>query len=460
MVIAGRAQPNPSIFSSPLLQPFSTPLVQREVIVLGRLSHPHLVHLHGYCIEDHEALLVYEFMTGGSLDKALLHSAKEELFFSWSMRLKVAEYDAKLADFGMVRVGPDRQLRSIVSTCVMGTPGYIDPSYMEKDVCGLKVACAIQRVWGGVLAEWGAERQCTCCQVSHLGAKGDVCHLSAKSDVYSFGVLLLELVTGRRVAEEKETIREVAALGFLSHPHLVHLHGYCTEGDEALLVYDFMPGGSLDEALEDKEWGGSLDSGWGAGAVEWGATGGAKEELFLSWSMRLKVAVQVAEALAYMHGRNFIHGNLKAASVLLSPVSACKGVGERGGNKADRRGSKPTALLLPEYDTKLAGFGKVRVGPETEQLPMDLTRILGFWDVDLVIDVHAGVCLLINLLINVHAGVCLLINLLINVHAGVCLLINLLINVHAGVCLLINLLINVHAGVCLPAYQRLSRCGS
>ncbi|CAI5976306.1 unnamed protein product [Closterium sp. NIES-65] len=216
---------------------------------------------------------------------------------------------------------------------------------------------------------------------------------------------------------------------FLSHPHLVHLHGYCTKGDEALLVYDFMPGGSLDEALEDR---GSLDSGWGAGAVEWGATGGAKEELFFSWSMRLKVAVQVAEALAYMHGRNFIHGNLKAASVLLSPVSACKGVGERGGNRADRRGSKPTALLLPEYDTKLAGFGKMRVGPETEQLPMELTRILGIWDdVDLVIDVHAGVCLLINLLINVHAGVCLLINLLINVHAGVCLLINLLINVHA-----------------------------
>ncbi|CAI5976305.1 unnamed protein product [Closterium sp. NIES-65] len=89
-VTAGRAQPSPSIFSTPLLQPFSTPLVQREVIVLGRLSHPHLVHLHGYCIEDHEALLVYEFMTGGSLDKALLHSAKEELFFSWSMRLKVA----------------------------------------------------------------------------------------------------------------------------------------------------------------------------------------------------------------------------------------------------------------------------------------------------------------------------------------------------------------------------------
>ncbi|CAI5492915.1 unnamed protein product [Closterium sp. Naga37s-1] len=171
--------------------PFTTPPnpVQKEVIVLGRLSHPHLVRLHGYCMERDEALLVYEFMTGGCLHRALSDSASGELFFSWNMRLKVAvqvaealaymhglnfihrdlkaanvllspEYDAKLTDFGMVRVGPEGQLESIVSTRIMGTEGYIDPTYMETG------------------------------------------HLGAKSDVYSFGVLLLELVTGRRVVDE------------------------------------------------------------------------------------------------------------------------------------------------------------------------------------------------------------------------------------------------------------------
>ena len=45
--------------------------MQSEVDFLGSLSHPNLVKLLGYCIEDPEMLLVYEFMEGGSLDNHL-----------------------------------------------------------------------------------------------------------------------------------------------------------------------------------------------------------------------------------------------------------------------------------------------------------------------------------------------------------------------------------------------------
>jgi serine/threonine protein kinase len=48
--------------------------LQSEINFLGRLSHPNLVKLLGYCWEDRELLLVYEFMAKGSLENHLFRS--------------------------------------------------------------------------------------------------------------------------------------------------------------------------------------------------------------------------------------------------------------------------------------------------------------------------------------------------------------------------------------------------
>jgi serine/threonine protein kinase len=48
--------------------------LQSEVNFLGRLSHPNLVRLLGYCVEDRELLLVYEFMPKGNLENHLFRS--------------------------------------------------------------------------------------------------------------------------------------------------------------------------------------------------------------------------------------------------------------------------------------------------------------------------------------------------------------------------------------------------
>ena len=48
--------------------------LQAEVSLLGDLLHPNLVKLIGYCIEDDQRLLVYEFMTRGSLENHLFRS--------------------------------------------------------------------------------------------------------------------------------------------------------------------------------------------------------------------------------------------------------------------------------------------------------------------------------------------------------------------------------------------------
>ncbi|KAK1261883.1 hypothetical protein QJS04_geneDACA001381 [Acorus gramineus] len=161
---------------------------QSEVNFLGRLSHPNLVKLLGYCLEDMELLLIYEFMPKGSLENQLFRRGGVEPL-SWDIRLKIAtgaarglaflhtsekqviyrdfkasnilldsNYDAKISDFGLAKNGPSGG-DSHVTTRVMGTYGYVAPEYVATG------------------------------------------HLYVKSDVYGFGVVLLEMLTGERALD-------------------------------------------------------------------------------------------------------------------------------------------------------------------------------------------------------------------------------------------------------------------
>ncbi|XP_057991837.1 serine/threonine-protein kinase PBL34 isoform X4 [Hevea brasiliensis] len=130
-----------------------------EVSFLGNLLHPNLVKLIGYCIEDDQRLLVYEFMPRGSLENHLFR--KGSLPLPWSIRVKIAlgaakglaflheeaersviyrdfktsnilldaDYNAKLSDFGLAKDGPESG-KTHVSTRVMGTYGYAAPEYV------------------------------------------------------------------------------------------------------------------------------------------------------------------------------------------------------------------------------------------------------------------------------------------------------------------------------------------
>ncbi|PON34303.1 Mitogen-activated protein kinase kinase kinase [Parasponia andersonii] len=160
---------------------------QAEVKFLGKFSHPNLVKLLGYCWEDNQYLLVYEYMQKGSLENHLFRKGAEPL--SWSKRLKVAigaarglsflhnseksviyrdfktsnilldaAYNAKLSDFGLAKLGPVNG-NSHVTTRIMGTYGYAAPEYVATG------------------------------------------HLYLKSDVFGFGVVLLELLTGLRALD-------------------------------------------------------------------------------------------------------------------------------------------------------------------------------------------------------------------------------------------------------------------
>ncbi|GKU90271.1 hypothetical protein SLEP1_g4280 [Rubroshorea leprosula] len=98
----------------------------------------------------------------------------------------------------------------------------------------------------------------------------------------------------------KEFQTEVEAIGKLRHPNIVTLRAYYWSVDEKLLIYDYVPYGSLATALHEK-----------AGMVSFSP---------LQWSVRLKIMKGVAKGLIYLHEfspKKYVHGDLKPSNILL-----------------------------------------------------------------------------------------------------------------------------------------------
>ncbi|CAI9106201.1 OLC1v1005294C1 [Oldenlandia corymbosa var. corymbosa] len=124
----------------------------------------------------------------------------------------------------------------------------------------------------------------------------------------------------------KEWLAEVNYLGQLHHENLVKLIGYCSESDQRLLVYDFMPRGSLENHLFKK-------------GVQ-----------VMTWVTRIKIAVDVARGLCFLHNldANVIYRDLKASNILLDS----------------------------DFTAKLSDFGLARDGPSGDKTHVS-TRVVG-----------------------------------------------------------------------------------
>ncbi|VVA37017.1 PREDICTED: wall-associated [Prunus dulcis] len=160
-----------------------------EMTVLYQINHNNVVRFVGCCLTTKTPILVYEFISKGSLYKSIHVKEGEKPLLSLEKRLKIAagtagalayfhhdtfmpiihgdvktanilldeNFTAKVSDFGASRLAPKDENQK--STLVQGTVGYVDPEYLQSNT------------------------------------------LTEKSDVYSFGVVLAELLTSRKAEE-------------------------------------------------------------------------------------------------------------------------------------------------------------------------------------------------------------------------------------------------------------------
>ncbi|KAL3750991.1 hypothetical protein ACJRO7_011899 [Eucalyptus globulus] len=139
----------------------------------------------------------------------------------------------------------------------------------------------------------------------------------------------MELPPSKEADGEREFRVEVDILSRLDHPNLVSLIGYCADGKQRFLVYEYLPNGNLQDHLN--------------------GIGDSK----MDWPSRLQVAIGAAKGLAYLHsgsavGIPIVHRDFKSTNV----------------------------LLTADFEAKISDFGLAKLMPKGQEI-CETARMLG-----------------------------------------------------------------------------------
>ncbi|XP_024954841.2 probable leucine-rich repeat receptor-like serine/threonine-protein kinase At3g14840 [Citrus sinensis] len=111
-------------------------------------------------------------------------------------------------------------------------------------------------------------------------------------------VVAVKQLSSKSKQGNREFVNEIGMISALQHPNLVKLHGCCIEGNQLLLIYEYMENNSLARALFGPE----------------------AHRLKLDWPTRHRICVGIARGLAYLHEESrlkIVHRDIKATNVLL-----------------------------------------------------------------------------------------------------------------------------------------------
>ncbi|KAL0399497.1 UNVERIFIED_CONTAM: putative leucine-rich repeat receptor-like serine/threonine-protein kinase [Sesamum radiatum] len=111
-------------------------------------------------------------------------------------------------------------------------------------------------------------------------------------------IIAVKQLSSKSKQGNREFVNEIGMISALQHPHLVKLYGCCIEGNQLLLVYEYMENNSLARALFGSE----------------------EHQIHLDWQMRRKICIGIARGLAYLHEESrlkIVHRDIKATNVLL-----------------------------------------------------------------------------------------------------------------------------------------------